>query len=216
MEARLSERWGWRLIAAAGLAVVAMGFVIACGNGEDEREGSIEISNARARFTTTDIGAVYFDIRSVGADDALVAASADIADDVQIHEVVTEGGRAMMRPVEGGIAVAADGRVVLEPGGYHVMLLGVSEVPEPGATFSLVLEFENAGRMTITVPVHEFGGEDDGMGQGSMGGDGIDHDHEQGRRSGPRVDSPHFTQRGSSPCRSAPSSRRRRSARPRP
>ena len=153
---------------AAALTVLSLGLLAACNdNGEAENGTPIEVSNARAQFTTTDVGAVYFDIRSTGAGDVLVGASAAIADDTQVHEIVTEGASAMMRPVEGGIPVDPGGHVSLEPGGYHVMLLGVEEIPEPGATFEVVLEFENAGRMTITVHVQEFGGED-GMDHGSM------------------------------------------------
>ena len=166
---RPERNGGWRLLAAA-LAIVAAGLLGACDdNGEDGAAGgSIEVSNARAQFTTTDLGAVYFDIRSTGPGDVLVAASADIADDTQVHEVVTEGASTMMRPVEGGIPIAPGGHVSLEPGGFHIMLLGVDDIPEAGSTFELVLEFERAGRVTITVHVQEFGADDAGMDHGSM------------------------------------------------
>lgn len=156
---------GARRVAAVALAAVAL---VACGG--DERD-AIEVSNARARFTTTDIGAVYFDIRSTGGGDRLVSAAAEIGDDTQIHEIVSEGGSSMMRPVDGGIPIDPGGHVSLEPGGYHVMVLGVGDIPEPGATFEMVLEFERAGRVTVTVHVQEFGAED-------AGGDGEGMDHE--------------------------------------
>ena len=139
---------------AAGLAVLACALLAACGDGDG---AAIEVSNARARFTTTDVGAVYLDIRSTGADDRLDAASADLAADVQVHEVVREGGSSMMRPLAGGIAIAAGGSVSLEPGGYHLMLLGVAEAPEAGDTFELALQFERAGRVAVTVTVEAFG-----------------------------------------------------------
>lgn len=151
-----SRAW-WRL-AAAALAVLALGTFAACDDEDDgDAGGSIEVSNARARFTTTDVGAVYFDIRSTGRGDRLVGASAEIAADTQVHEIVSEGGSSMMRPVEGGIPIDPGGYVSLEPGGYHVMVLGVDEIPEPGTTFEVVLEFETAGRITIAVHVQEFG-----------------------------------------------------------
>ena len=154
----------WRL-AVAAVAVLALGTLLACGDdeGESDAGGSIEVSNARARFTTTDVGAVYFDIRSTGVSDRLVGASAEIAADTQIHEVVSDGSSSMMRLVEGGIPIDPGGQVSLQPGGYHVMVLGIGAIPEPGTTFEIVLEFETAGRMTITVHVQEFGAEDGGM-----------------------------------------------------
>lgn len=140
--------------AALVALVLCAGALAACGDDGDEP--AVVIDNARARFTTTDLGAVYFDVRVTGAGDALVAASAEIADDAQLHEIATVDGSAMMREVEGGIAIAPGGSVSLRPGGYHVMLLGVAEVPAPGETFALTLEFERAGRVTVDVAVEAF------------------------------------------------------------
>ena len=140
--------------AALAALVLCAGALAACG--DDDGNGGVVIDNARARFTTTDLGAVYFDVRVTGAGDALVAASAEIADDAQLHEIATVDGSAMMREVAGGIAIAPGGSVSLRPGGYHVMLLGVAEVPAPGETFALTLEFERAGRVTVDVAVEAF------------------------------------------------------------
>ena len=41
----------------------------------------------------------------------------------------------------------------LEPGGVHVMLMGVKEIPEPGKTFTLVLEWERSGDKKVKVTV---------------------------------------------------------------
>ena len=140
--------------AALAALVLCAGALAACGDDGDEP--AVVIDNARARFTTTDLGAVYFDVRVTGAGDALVAAAAEIADDAQLHEIATVDGSAMMREVAGGIAIAPGGSVSLRPGGYHVMLLGVAEVPAPGETFALTLEFERAGRVTVDVAVEAF------------------------------------------------------------
>ena len=140
--------------AALAALVLCAGALAACGDDGDEP--AVVIDNARARFTTTDLGAVYFDVRVTGAGDALVAAATEIADDAQLHEIATVDGSAMMREVAGGIAIAPGGSVSLRPGGYHVMLLGVAEVLAPGETFALTLEFERAGRVTVDVAVEAF------------------------------------------------------------
>lgn len=140
--------------AALAALVLCAGALAACGDDGDAP--AVVIDNARARFTTTDLGAVYFDVRVTGAGDALVAAATEIADDAQLHEIATVDGSAMMREVAGGIAIAPGGSVSLRPGGYHVMLLGVAEVPAPGETFALTLEFERAGRVTVDVAVEAF------------------------------------------------------------
>ena len=152
---------------AARLALAALSLclpaIVACGD-DDGDSGGIVVTNARAQFTTTDLGAVYLDIRTTGTGDTLLAASADIADDTQLHEIATDGGNATMRAVEGGIPVEPGDGVSLRPGGYHVMLLGVGEIPEAGETFALTLEFERAGRMTVTVEVAPFGEDADAGG----------------------------------------------------
>ena len=140
--------------AALVALVLCAGALAACGDDGDEP--AVVIDNARARFTTTDLGAVYFDVRVTGAGDALIAAATEIAEDAQLHEIATVDGSAMMREVAGGIPIAPGGSVSLRPGGYHVMLLGVAEVPAPGETFALTLEFERAGRVTVDVAVEAF------------------------------------------------------------
>lgn len=146
----------WRL---APLLLVISGLSIAAWACQDEVVGEkgIEITNARAQFTTTDVGVVYLDMRNTGEGEVLVAAVAELADDTQIHEVITDGPSTMMRPVEDGILIAPDGYIRFEPGGYHVMLLGVDKVPEVGSTFLLVLEFESSFTVNVTVQVKEFG-----------------------------------------------------------
>jgi hypothetical protein len=54
------------------------------------------------------------------------------------------------------LEVPAEGHVEMEPGGYHIMLMMVKEMPEVGSTFNIELEFEHAGTMTIPVEVRAF------------------------------------------------------------
>lgn len=161
-------RTGWWRLLAVALMVVAFTVLVACGDEKPEHGGSIEVVDARARFTTGDFGAVYFEVHAEGLEDTLLGASAEIADDTQLHTVVSDGGSSSMQQVEGGIPIDAGGHITLQPGGYHVMLLGVEEVPEAGSTFEMVLEFERAGRMTVTVEVEAFGEDDAGMDHGDM------------------------------------------------
>ncbi|NDJ54944.1 MAG: copper chaperone PCu(A)C, partial [Chloroflexi bacterium] len=47
------------------------------------------------------------------------------------------------------------GSATLEPGGYHIMLIGIDETLEPGDTVTLTLVFENAGEFEIEAEVRE-------------------------------------------------------------
>jgi copper(I)-binding protein len=45
--------------------------------------------------------------------------------------------------------------VALQPGGYHIMLLGLAEPLTLGETIEVTLQFENAGEQTVEVPVRD-------------------------------------------------------------
>jgi copper(I)-binding protein len=66
------------------------------------------------------------------------------------------GGSGMMtmRPVE-KVEIPADSTVKLEPGGLHVMLLGLEKDLVVGDTVEVTLTFSGAGEMTLTAEVKE-------------------------------------------------------------
>jgi copper(I)-binding protein len=102
----------------------------------------------------TGMGAAYLTIANAGTEpDRLVGAKTDVAQVVEIHEVVDEGGVKQMRPLEGGLEIPAGGTVELKPGGFHLMLVGLNEDLTPGMTYDLTLTFEKTGEVTIMVTV---------------------------------------------------------------
>jgi hypothetical protein len=97
--------------------------------------------------------AAYMTLRNNGSTpDALVAASTDAADLVELHTVIEENGVMKMRPVP-QIAIPAAGEQQLRPGGYHVMLIGITRDLEEGDTIDLTLTLEHAGPIELSVPV---------------------------------------------------------------
>ncbi len=99
-------------------------------------------------------GAVFMTISNGGAEaDALVAASTDVSEVVEIHEVVDSGGVMQMKPLLDGLEIPAGETVLLEPGGYHIMLIGLTDDLVAGSSFSLEVEFTNAGTLTLEVLV---------------------------------------------------------------
>lgn len=53
------------------------------------------------------------------------------------------------------IDLPAGETVALEPGGFHVMLIGLAGQLEVGESFDVTLTFENAGERTVTAEVRE-------------------------------------------------------------
>lgn len=99
-------------------------------------------------------GAAYMVIHnSADVDDALIAATSTASEVVELHQSsMDEEGMMAMTPVA-QIPVPALGDAILEPGGYHVMLIDLVEPLTEGDTVEISLEFLNAEPQTISLPV---------------------------------------------------------------
>jgi hypothetical protein len=86
------------------------------------------------------------------AGDALISATADVAERVELHETRNVSGMMMMEKVA-KIELAPGARVELRPGSYHLMLIGLTRALTPGQTVKLTLEFERAGRIPVRATV---------------------------------------------------------------
>jgi copper(I)-binding protein len=63
----------------------------------------------------------------------------------------------IMQEVAGnGILIPAGGSVVLKPGGYHVMYLGLLETIPVGSTIALTLEFSNGSTLKVEPVAREI------------------------------------------------------------
>lgn len=98
-------------------------------------------------------GAVYMTIVNQGSQpDAVVSATSDSAKLVELHETKSKGGVMTMRPLP-RFPLPPGGNVEMKPGGYHVMLLGLTRDLNQGDTVKVTLTFEKAAPLTVEVPV---------------------------------------------------------------
>jgi copper(I)-binding protein len=98
-------------------------------------------------------GAVYIKVSNHGSTpDAIVSASSNVAETVELHEVVNDAGVMRMRPVP-RIEVPAGAAIELKPGGYHIMLLGLRHDLRPGDGVRVTISLEKAGPMTVEAQV---------------------------------------------------------------
>ena len=93
------------------------------------------------------MGAAYMVIRN-GRDEVyrLIGGKTVVARIVEIHEMADVNSIMEMRPLADGLDIPAGGEATLEPGGYHVMLIDLTEDLRDGTTYDLTLKFERAGR----------------------------------------------------------------------
>lgn len=90
-----------------------------------------------------------------GGEHALVAGSTPAAAVVELHTHTMEGGMMRMRQVE-KIDLPAGETVSLEPGGLHVMLIGLKQKLVPEETIPLTLRYEDGSEVSLQVPVHKL------------------------------------------------------------
>ena len=117
--------------------------------------GSLLIEHPWSRPTAPGMpmGVAYLSITNRGQSaDTLVGASSPVAEKVEMHETSIVDGMARMRPLS-AIAIPPGATVKVQPGGIHFMLVGLKTPLERGTTAPLVLEFRNAGRVTIQLGI---------------------------------------------------------------
>lgn len=133
----------------------AAGLLMACGPEIPQSgAGGIAITHAYlAEPVTSEAAAVYLTLTNAGrAPDTLVDLGAAFADHGELHRVSSDDGRMIMRPVN-GVAVGPGETVLLEPGGYHGMLVRLTRAPKHAEEAVVTLTFARAGTVTVTVPV---------------------------------------------------------------
>ncbi|RRJ83678.1 copper chaperone PCu(A)C [Aestuariirhabdus litorea] len=83
----------------------------------------------------------------------LVAARTSTASMTQLHQSKMEMGMMKMEQQAEGIKLAAQSTLELKPGGYHVMLMGVTSPLNEGDQVMLVLEFSDGALRELLLPV---------------------------------------------------------------
>ena len=100
-------------------------------------------------------GAVFFIVENhADADDRLTAVASDVAEMVEMHTHSQNADGVMTMPaVPEGFPIAAGGELVLQRGGNHIMLMGLTRALKDGDVIELTLTFEHAGDVVVEVPV---------------------------------------------------------------
>ena len=101
--------------------------------------------------------AAYMILRNVGnAPERLTGAGSGAARIAELHRTTIDPqGMARMGRVA-AIDLAPGGEARLEPGGYHLMLMGVSRTLSEGDTVKLYLHFEVTGSLDVAAEVRAF------------------------------------------------------------
>ncbi|PHS79620.1 MAG: hypothetical protein COB59_00820 [Rhodospirillaceae bacterium] len=137
----------------------------------------LDVSNAWARASAgaAKAGGAFLAVHNGNEHDhILLSASSDVAKRVELHTHTMIDGMMKMREVKGGIPLPAGETVMLQPGGYHVMMMGLHTPLKEGTSFPLTLTFDNGKDVTVNVNVQSPSAMGDSMGSGMKHG-GMGH-----------------------------------------
>ena len=158
------QRWTDTDAAAAShTPAPALRLVAAAEKGTADKgatSGPITIDSPWSRATPggAKVAAGYLTIVNSGpSGDRLVSVTSDISDRGEIHEMAVKDGVMTMRPIDGGVPVAAGASLTLKPGSYHLMFQDLKRPLKQGERFDATLTFEKAGPLKATFDVQGIG-----------------------------------------------------------
>jgi periplasmic copper chaperone A len=147
------------LIGGAILTIALLLIVIGAATAHEFSSKDITISHPWARATPggVTVGGAYLEIKAApGPGDRLVGGRSAIAGSVEVHSHAIENGVVRMRRID-GLPIKGGQSVVLKPGGYHLMLLGLKQPLKEGDLLNFTLTFEKAGDIEVEATVEPIG-----------------------------------------------------------
>jgi copper(I)-binding protein len=123
-------------------------------------QAEVQVNNAWARTTPPSVhnGAIYFELKNIGAvEDILLSAHSPASKLTEIHNTVADptSGVMRMQKVE-RLPISPNGGINFAPGGYHVMLIGLTEPLKEELEIPLTLTFEKQGEKTLRVKINSL------------------------------------------------------------
>lgn len=135
------------------LALTVLGIASSVATAQNGASVAVERPWARASIGTSRPAAAYLTLVNTGqAKVRLTGIETPVAERAEIHRTIKKGEVMRMEPV-GNLELSSGERVVLEPGGMHLMLMDLRQSLDKGESFPLTLRFADGGTTEVTVPV---------------------------------------------------------------
>jgi copper(I)-binding protein len=138
---------------------------------------------ARPTVAGQSAGGGFLTLQGGAVADRLIGASSPASQRMELHTMRMEGQVMRMHEVP-GIDVPAGRQVHLQPGGLHLMFMGLNAPLQAGSRVPVTLRFERAGEVQVEleVSVRPPAGAPAGTGHGNHGS----HGHHKGHGAGHR------------------------------
>ena len=150
-----------RITPALALLTLFIHLITGCRSGDRQPDsGRIEIRKAWARPAAKGAtGGAYLTIfNGTGRTERLIGISSDASESTGIHESYrNKDGMSGMRPA-GELPIEAGSKLVMKPGGYHIMMMKLKRDLQIGDSVSVRLMFAGYDTLQVYIPVglHQY------------------------------------------------------------
>lgn len=138
-----------RMITSAALLALV---VVACGG-----DGGVEVVDAWARPSPEVAASAAFYVsldNNADTGDAIVGATSGRCGSIEVHETVVDEDVMEMQQVD-ELVLPPGETVVMEPGGFHLMCMMVSESLAEGEIVDVDITLRSGSTMTVSVDVED-------------------------------------------------------------
>lgn len=168
-----------RALTAIATTTLAAATLAGCSSAEDDAN-VIDIVDPWVKTADEGMTAAFGELTNNTDETAvLVSVSTDASPMIELHETVESDGVATMQEKDGGFTIEPGDTLTLEPGGDHIMLMGLSEPIAPGDEVDFTLEFADGTTVDFTAVAKEFAGANEeytgDMDHGGMEGSDPEH-----------------------------------------
>jgi hypothetical protein len=140
------------------LLAIAM-LVAVAGGAPAQTSGAITVQSVWARATPpgAKTGAAYLVLMNRGtAEDRLIGVETPVAAMAGLHTEIMDHGVMKMRPLN-SVELKPHAQAMLQPGGKHIMLMGLKQPLKRGEHFPMTLRFAHAPALTVQVEIAKVG-----------------------------------------------------------
>lgn len=131
---------------------------------------AITMTDAWVKTAESGMSAAFGELRNDGSEDVTVVSATTAASDMlELHETVeNESGAMVMRKIEGGFVIPAGESLDLEPGGDHIMLMGLTAPVVAGDEVTFTLTLDDDSTFEFTAPAKDYAGANETYEEGDM------------------------------------------------
>ncbi|GAA2220903.1 copper chaperone PCu(A)C [Micromonospora olivasterospora] len=156
---------------AAAAASLAVG-VAGCGSSDgppaqpspsasvssSAAQGVLGIRDPWVKAADKGMTAAFGTLVNDGDTDVTITAATTDVSPMELHEMTMKDGKMVMQPKQGGIMIKAHSSTTLQPGGEHLMLMGLKQPVKAGDELTFALTFADGRTQTFTAVAKPFTG----------------------------------------------------------